>query len=261
MSKYSVFISRKSSDAKMAKEIYDFLTIHGISAFDSDISLHEIGITEYQTTIDAVLDNAEHIIVVGSSVENINSAWVKTEWESFENERRSGRKKGNILVVISKKVRIDALPLTLRQKQVFIYEDKKQERLLPYLGAIPKKTEEVKTKSKKHIILSLSIFLTLLIAGGTWYFSKNTVTEIKKEQKQNTDSIFNTTKKQFLLEGLDKEVAFKSFRELILKDIKYVEKAREVFDEKAKTTPVLKEKYMDLSEKLLIYADSVYKTN
>jgi hypothetical protein len=73
MNPYTVFISRKSADAGMAKVIYTFLKKHDIQAYDSDISLHEIGITEYQSTIDSILDKAEHLIIIGITIQSIKS--------------------------------------------------------------------------------------------------------------------------------------------------------------------------------------------
>ncbi|MCA0364037.1 MAG: toll/interleukin-1 receptor domain-containing protein [Bacteroidetes bacterium] len=257
MPKYSIFLSRKSSDAKMAKNVYDFLTMNGLQVFDSDISLDELGTSEYQSTIDHVIDHCEHIIVIGSSAENINSSWVKTEWETFENERRSGRKNGNILVVISRKVKIESLPLALRQKQVFIYEDKKFERLLPYLGEATIKNSTSEAISNKSMLWIGIAILLVFISLGIWYFNQKP--HIIVNGKINSDSLLMVTEKQFLFEGLDKEIAFENFKKLIKEDIKYLPKTRAILEEKAKKTPFLKDKYLDYSEKLLIYADSVHQ--
>jgi hypothetical protein len=258
---FTVFLSRKSSDAKMAKTIYDYLSEHKISVFDSDISLDVLGKSEYQSTIDTVLEKAEHLIVIGSSIENITSSWVRTEWETFENEKRSGRKKGNILVIISKKIKIENLPLALRQKQVLIFEEKNYDRLLPYLGGLIPNPDIQPTKlsfySKyKHFIIFLSLGVIFLSIWGI-----GNLKETNSSKNNKLDSIYVSTREQFLFEGLDKEVTFETFKELIKQDIQYLEKCKGVFDEKSISTPVLKKKYYALKEKLIIYADSVHKIN
>lgn len=94
--KYDVFLSRKSEDAHMAKEIYDFLTEKGLKVFDSDYSLQEMGNADYSEAIDNVLVNSDHIILLSSSIENINSPYVKTEWRFFVNRIRSGKVNGAV---------------------------------------------------------------------------------------------------------------------------------------------------------------------
>jgi TPR repeat protein len=131
--KYDVFLSRKSEDAHLAKEIYDFLTEKGLKVFDSEHSLPEVGNADYQKAIDQALDACTHMIVVGSSAENITSAWVEAEWRSFINEKRSGYKAGNILSVVTQSLSLRSLPPSLRSYEVIVLEKVNFERIWAYV--------------------------------------------------------------------------------------------------------------------------------
>jgi TIR domain len=155
-----VFLSRKSQDAHLAKEVYDFLTSKGLQVFDSDHSLLEMGNSDYRRAIDDALVKTEHLIVIGSSVENITSSWVETEWGMFLSRKRSGKAKGNILTVVTKDVEIDDLPLGLQYFEIIPFE-KRNEKILPYvlfgrvLNEITNanaKLEEIKIKPKINAI-------------------------------------------------------------------------------------------------------------
>jgi TPR repeat protein len=130
---YDVFISRKSQDAHLAKELYDFLTSKGLKVFDSDHSLQEMGNADYQKTIDYALDACMHMIVVGSSVENITAPWVEAEWRLFINEKRSGRKMGNIISVVSDISIIQDLPSSLRYFEAIELSFPEYNRILAYV--------------------------------------------------------------------------------------------------------------------------------
>lgn len=262
MTQFDVFISRKSTDAKIAKELFIFLQKSGLKVFDSDISLHEIGIAEYQRTIDNILDEVQHIIVVGSSIENINSAWVKTEWETFENEKRSGRKNGNLLVVITKNVSIEKLPLSLRQKQVFRFEDKNFDLLLPYLGITSQNliTPHKDYKNSKKKMVGFTILLAVVfISIAIYLIVSPQKIPIKSNPTINTDSLFKVTKKKFLYEGLDKEIAFKNFKLVTKQNPNIATEIVDIFGQKAQKVPFLKDKYLNYSEQILLYADSLNK--
>jgi hypothetical protein len=130
---YDVFISRKSQDAHLAKELYDFLTSKGLKVFDSDHSLQEMGNADYSRAIDDALVNTEHLIVVGSSIENINSSWVEAEWRFFLNRKRSGKAKGNLLTIATNDVNLDKLPPSLWNYQFFVFGKSTFEKVLNYL--------------------------------------------------------------------------------------------------------------------------------
>lgn len=109
-----VFLSRKSQDAHLAKKMYDFLTSKGLQVFDSDHSLLEMGNSDYSRAIDDALAKINHLIVIGSLVENITPSWVEAEWRFFFNRKRANKTKGNILTVVTKTVAIDDLPQVYR---------------------------------------------------------------------------------------------------------------------------------------------------
>lgn len=114
---FDVFISHKSCDFKIAKQLYDLLIKSGRSVFLSEISLPALTNTDYSFEIDEALGKAKHIVVIATKLEHINSGWVKYEWSSFANEIRSGRKNGNI-VTVDCGIGLDNLPYLLRQFEV-----------------------------------------------------------------------------------------------------------------------------------------------
>ena len=129
-----VFISHKSADLKLAKQLYDYLVKCGLAVFEADETLPQLGNADYRKTIDDALDRCQHMVVVGSSVANIVSDWVEAEWGSFINEKRSGRKKGNILTVITANLKIEELPASLRGYEVLYFKQENFERIAAYLG-------------------------------------------------------------------------------------------------------------------------------
>ena len=128
-----VFISRKSEDAALAKQLYLFLTAKGLQVFDSDEALPKMGNTDYLEQIDKALESCAHMIVLGSLAEHIQSRWVKKEWSSFINEKLSGRKDGNLLTVIAGGWPIQNLPLSLRNYQVIPFDENNFESVAAYL--------------------------------------------------------------------------------------------------------------------------------
>ena len=70
MKKYNVFISSKSEDYPLAREIYSFLTKNGLSVFFADIELQKIGKADYSVAIDEALDESEHMVVVAKIIKS-----------------------------------------------------------------------------------------------------------------------------------------------------------------------------------------------
>lgn len=166
-----VFISRKSADASLAKELYHFLITKGLTVFDSDETLPKMGNTDYLEAIDNALVSCRHMIVVGSSVENITSRWVKKEWSSFVNEKMSGRKNGNLLSVITSNLTIDNLPLSLRNNQVITFDNANFDRIAAYVG---KDYRDPKYKPPRKGILKSKWLLpgisVICLLTLFWYF-------------------------------------------------------------------------------------------
>ena len=164
MINYDVFISCKSEDYHYAHLIYRFLTDElGYAVFLADAELRKKGVAEYGEVIDEALDSAEHLILFSSKVEYINSSYVKNEWRTFLEEKRSGRKPGNILTVL-KDVTISSLPISLRHFQSFTYDRYKEVKdFLPH--STPKHTKSATTITMVCAkVLSLRLLLTVVMA-------------------------------------------------------------------------------------------------
>lgn len=105
--RYEVFISYKNTnngirteDATMAKELYEILSDAGIKTFFSGQSLAVLGADRYKEMIDNALDDCSVLIVVGTSLGNIQSSWVRYEWDSFYNDILMEKKKGRMFSYI-----------------------------------------------------------------------------------------------------------------------------------------------------------------
>ena len=104
---YEVFISYKNSgdegktiDSEMARELYESLTNIGMNVFFAEVSLEETGEAQFKKAIDDALEASSILIVVGTSVENINSRWVNYEWEGFHEDILNGEKVGALFSYI-----------------------------------------------------------------------------------------------------------------------------------------------------------------
>ncbi|THB69645.1 MAG: TIR domain-containing protein [Desulfovibrio sp.] len=115
---WEVFLCKKSADLAHARQVYDFLESRGIRAFLSELAIPEVSEAEYRRVIDQAVEDCEHFVVVGSSRENVESSWVEAEWGMFLNEKRSGRKQGNLVTVLAQGMAIEDLPVGLRNHQV-----------------------------------------------------------------------------------------------------------------------------------------------
>lgn len=108
------FISSSSADYEVARAIYSALQRCSIAAFCAPISLPEAGSTEFSTAIDHAIENSHSLIVVASERKCFDSPWFDQEWRTWVNERRSGRKSGNILVLRGELMQVSDLPVALR---------------------------------------------------------------------------------------------------------------------------------------------------
>ena len=135
--RYDVFISCKSEDYALAREIHDFLTNKGYSVFLADADLRKIGRARYGKVIDEALESATHLVLFASKPSYVVSTYVEEEWRIFLEEQRSGRKLGNLLTV-RKGFDIAELPISLRSTQSFTFEEYKS--IIDFLP-IDRKTE------------------------------------------------------------------------------------------------------------------------
>lgn len=146
---YDVFISAASEDFAYAKTVYDFLRGNNFHVFFSQESLQAKGSAEFREEIDAALDAAEHLLVVTSCAENVKKHWVKAEWGAFVNEKRSGRKRGNVVSVVFGDVPADALPLALRQFEIVPWDADGQRRLQGYLASSRQEIFRIDLRTKQ----------------------------------------------------------------------------------------------------------------
>ena len=119
---YDVFISCKSEDYALAREIHDFLTNKGYSVFFADADLRRVGRARYGKVIDEALESAIHLVLFASKPSYVVSTYVEEEWRIFLEEQRSGRKSGNLLTV-RKGFDKAELPISLRSTQSFTFEE------------------------------------------------------------------------------------------------------------------------------------------
>ena len=143
--KYTIFISfknsdemgKKTKDSELAEKCYRYLTNKGIDTFFSNIELTFIGKAQYSEVIDGALDSARFLIAVGCSHDNLNSRWVRYEWESFINDIRSGIKPEAEVFVLYQDMAISELPRALRQQQAFNADDNESfEKLYGFILSI-----------------------------------------------------------------------------------------------------------------------------
>ena len=124
MAKYQVFISFKNTDGNgqqtkdyhMAYALYKHLINKGIKVFFSEETLEKLGDSDYKAAIDEALDLVNVLVVVGTSAENLNSKWVKYEWDSFHQDILSEYKDGEIFSYLAD-LDIHTLPRSLRSLQ------------------------------------------------------------------------------------------------------------------------------------------------
>jgi hypothetical protein len=165
-----VFISRKSADKALANELYRYFVSKGLTVFESDETLPKLGSSDYRKAIDQALDDCKHMVVVGSSIEHIASSWVEAEWGFYIGEKRAGRKKGNILTVITSNLEIKDLPASLRYYEVVLFGKENFDRICAYVG---KDYEDAKFKpSRKSILESrwlLPVATAICLLGVFWF--------------------------------------------------------------------------------------------
>ena len=130
---WDVFISAKSEDYALARKVFHFFKAQRLNPFFSDESLPKLGNSDYRKEIDCALERARHIVVVTTSRKNIESPWVEAEWGFFINEKRAGRKPGNIVTIIAGDLLPSDLPPSLRGYQALNHDDAGLQKLLAYV--------------------------------------------------------------------------------------------------------------------------------
>lgn len=139
---YEVFISFKNLDEQgnqtpdslLAQEVYQALSSRGLNVFFSNVSLEKLGISAYKRAIDDALDASKVLVAVGTSGSNLDSQWVRYEWDSFFNDILSGVKPKGRLFVYLAHADISDLPRTLRQNQCIPHGEEGMERLCNFVA-------------------------------------------------------------------------------------------------------------------------------
>jgi hypothetical protein len=139
---YSVFISFKnlgrfgkpSRDSVLAREVFEALTARGFEVFFSPISLEKLGVSAYKAAIDKALDCSKVLVAVGTSAENLDSQWVRYEWDSFYNDILSGVKPDGRVFAYVEGCAPCTLPRALRQSQIFDRADAGLEKLTNFVA-------------------------------------------------------------------------------------------------------------------------------
>ena len=200
--KYDVFISSKSEDYPIAEKVYDFLVANGLTVFLASTELRRIGEAEYSEAVDAAIDGSHHMVVVTTSLEYLNSKWVRYEWTTFANDLRSNYKEGNLLTILGPKIQLKDLPTALRHKQSFsiksykenildyLYKDKRFDNLEAHLRTYSKPTP--RPQSKQWIWIACAVVAIVIGAVAMFVKNRNTQPSIESTiavETQRQDSI------------------------------------------------------------------------
>lgn len=140
---FEVFISYKNSgqdgertrDAELAFALHDQLQSKGIKSFCSTLSLAKMGQGAYKDAINQALDASKVMVVVGTTVDNILSPWVKYEWGSFHDDLLTGRKQGGTLCSFIAGMNPNDLPRELRGYESFLLEQNGAELIVEFIQA------------------------------------------------------------------------------------------------------------------------------
>lgn len=132
----NIFISFKchdedgnlTPDYKVAKHLYETLTMQGYDVFFSEESILSLGNADYLELIDDALNKANILILVSSCPENCLKQWVRYEWESFYLDILNGKAKGMFLSYV--KGNINDYPRKIRTRQSFAWDDPEGETKL-----------------------------------------------------------------------------------------------------------------------------------
>jgi len=125
---FDVFISFKNTapgggltvDRTIAERLHMKLRDEGLEVFFSEKDLSNAAFMEQ---IYQALDEADMLILVGTSVEHINSRWVKSEWSTFFGSMQSGRKENGHIITVLHGISTRDLPIQLEHFESFSADD------------------------------------------------------------------------------------------------------------------------------------------
>lgn len=123
---YDVFISYKqhvnnsdtilTEEANWAEKVYNLLKAKtDLKVFYDEKSLKN-GTAGWEPHIYSALKSAKYLILLGSSIDNLNSTWVKNEWQRFLNYRKKDTEK--TFSVVGSHFKPEELDYNLQSKQM-----------------------------------------------------------------------------------------------------------------------------------------------
>lgn len=239
MTPIDVFISRKSADAPYAQKLYEYLTAQGLTVFESDNTLKQLGNADYIKAIDEALVSATHLVVVGSSAANIKSSWVEAEWLFFLNRKRSGKTSGNLLTVNTNTLKLEDVPPSLANYEVIPYNEKNFPIVYNYVRqpnspakAAPKNPFPAERENKVLRMALVGMLVLLLATLGYFYVQPYDASIILKQdsslQLHAEYPPFEGGKLSLLVNNEVKEAQVLANGEVIFKQLPYTTKNQEV---------------------------------
>ena len=141
--------NKKTADLELANNLYNFLAEKGYKVFNSATTLLRVKEQNFEPYIYRALSTAKVMLLLCSSVEKIESAWVKNEWARFldiNNGQGLVPICGNRFTVYSPL----ALPHELQKLNAIVYDEDVKEKILQKVSAFfIEKQEKAKEKEFK----------------------------------------------------------------------------------------------------------------
>lgn len=135
-----IFISHDTRDLRLAQWFYNACCSRNLNAFLAALCLPSTGSTDFFREVERALEMSRNFVLISSNAAYLEGGWVRAEWTTFLNEKRSGRKDGNLITLRTQDVSLRDLPFMLRAFQSEIIpaeseiETAKIERILRFLG-------------------------------------------------------------------------------------------------------------------------------
>jgi len=130
-------VGRITKEAKWARGIYEILTYkHNLRVFFAERSLSGSNV-DYEPHIYSALRSSKLMIVLASSIEHVNSPWVKNEWKRYSKYVSDGEDK--TIRVLYDDIEPYDLPKELQKKQAIDYNNLDwQKNLIEALNSVLK---------------------------------------------------------------------------------------------------------------------------
>ena len=125
---YDVFISFKNTapgggltkDRAIAERLHSKLRDEGLNVFFSE---KDLSTTAFMNEIYTALDQAKLLILVATSVDHVQSQWVRSEWQNFLGAINSGKKPDGQIITVLDGMRSVNLPIEISNFQSFSAKD------------------------------------------------------------------------------------------------------------------------------------------